>query len=197
MAETLFYYAEGTEQRGPYTLEQLYGFSLTPDTLVWYQGLNDWTRAADAPLTAVLFRKAAAPEPRRFEAPRQTVAAAPHPYEPREPRVEDNYPQPTENDRETQPALRTDSNVEDYIPTHLNWAVWGMVLCFPFGIPSLVNATRVNGLCSDGYIDAAREASARAKMWGKVAVIVGSVLWGIYLSALIAEIMLSAVVSYY
>lgn len=35
------------EQRGPYTLEQLPGSGVTPETYVWCKGMADWQQAAD------------------------------------------------------------------------------------------------------------------------------------------------------
>ncbi len=34
---------------GPFSAQQLVDTGLTPDTLVWYEGLPDWTRAANIP----------------------------------------------------------------------------------------------------------------------------------------------------
>ena len=44
-----YYFANGAEQRGPFTLEELAGFGLRPDTLVWREGMLDWQRADSIP----------------------------------------------------------------------------------------------------------------------------------------------------
>ena len=36
-------------QRGPFTIEELADMNLTPDTPVWYEGLDNWITAAEAP----------------------------------------------------------------------------------------------------------------------------------------------------
>lgn len=45
-----FFYSDGAEQFGPYSLEELKEKDIQPDTLVWYQGLDEWTPAIDAAL---------------------------------------------------------------------------------------------------------------------------------------------------
>lgn len=36
-------------QRGPFTIEELANMNLTPDTPVWYEGLDNWITAAESP----------------------------------------------------------------------------------------------------------------------------------------------------
>ncbi|CAN5346640.1 hypothetical protein BH09PLA1_BH09PLA1_25500 [soil metagenome] len=40
-----YFFANGHEQRGPYSLDELASFGLRPDTLVWHEGLSEWQRA--------------------------------------------------------------------------------------------------------------------------------------------------------
>src|SRR3954471_5798246 len=44
-----YYFANGTERRGPHSLEELLSFGLRPDALVWREGLSDWQRADSLP----------------------------------------------------------------------------------------------------------------------------------------------------
>lgn len=37
-----YFFANGNEQRGPYSVEQLAALGLRPDTLVWREGLAEW-----------------------------------------------------------------------------------------------------------------------------------------------------------
>lgn len=39
-----YYYAVGTEQKGPFKIEQLAQLNLRPDTLVWREGMPNWQR---------------------------------------------------------------------------------------------------------------------------------------------------------
>jgi hypothetical protein len=52
------------------------------------------------------------------------------------------------------------------IPNYLWQAIAVTVLCcLPLGIPAIVYAAKINALVASGQIDAAKEASAKAKMW--------------------------------
>src|SRR5438874_1857487 len=44
-----YYFADGDVQRGPFSLTDLAGFGLRPDTLVWRDGLAEWRRADAVP----------------------------------------------------------------------------------------------------------------------------------------------------
>jgi len=42
-------------QLGPFGLAELPSLGITPDTMIWYEGLAVWTEAGKAPLTASMF----------------------------------------------------------------------------------------------------------------------------------------------
>lgn len=57
-----YYILNGSEQQGPYTIDQLRG-RVTPQTYVWREGLADWIQAINLPeLSAVLLPEASAPQ---------------------------------------------------------------------------------------------------------------------------------------
>lgn len=65
--------------------------------------------------------------------------------------------------------------------------VWGILTtlfcCLPFGIVSIVQAAKVDGLYNSGQYQAAVEASASAKKWALIAAgagIVGALLYGVF-----------------
>lgn len=56
------------------------------------------------------------------------------------------------------------------IPNYLWQSIVVTILCcWPFGIPAIIFAAKVNGLVAQGNIAEAQEASAKAKMWCWVA----------------------------
>jgi hypothetical protein len=62
----------------------------------------------------------------------------------------------------------------------LTWAIVAVFCCWPFAIPAIINATKVNDLWNRGDQAGAMEAQAQAKKWTKYAFIFGSiwiVLW--------------------
>jgi hypothetical protein len=58
-----YYLHDGQAQRGPYTLEELRSESVTVETLIWYDGITDWTKASDVDSLKELFRKGPPPLP--------------------------------------------------------------------------------------------------------------------------------------
>ncbi|MBB6121397.1 CD225/dispanin family protein [Nocardiopsis algeriensis] len=62
----------------------------------------------------------------------------------------------------------------------LTWAIVAIFCCWPFAIPAIVNATKVNDLWNRGDQAGALAAQAQAKKWTKIAFIlgiIGIVLW--------------------
>lgn len=71
-----YYILNGSEQQGPYTIDQLRG-RVTPQTLVWREGLPDWIRAGDLPeLSGLLAPEGTVPPPTQG----QTVGTKPKDY---------------------------------------------------------------------------------------------------------------------
>ncbi|MBQ6613281.1 MAG: CD225/dispanin family protein [Alistipes sp.] len=65
---------------------------------------------------------------------------------------------------------------------HLAFAIVSTLLfCWPFGIPAIVNASKVNRLWNQGQYNEAYAASARAKKWCITSLILGIVFWVIYI----------------
>jgi hypothetical protein len=56
-----YYFADGDQQRGPYTLEALRTVGLKPDVLVWHDGLPEWKPASAMPELASLFESSPTP----------------------------------------------------------------------------------------------------------------------------------------
>jgi len=76
---------------------------------------------------------------------------------------------------------------------YLAWSIITTALCFwPFGIPAIVNATRINKCNQQGDFEGARQAAKKSKTWSIVSGCVGIVVWIIYIvaySALLANLM--------
>lgn len=52
-----FYVVIDDEQQGPYTIDELANFGITPETEVWTEGMDDWGTAADVPQLDRLFEQ--------------------------------------------------------------------------------------------------------------------------------------------
>ena len=53
-----YYYNQGGQPVGPVDLDALRSVGLTPNTLVWHEGMTDWQQACELPELADLFPQA-------------------------------------------------------------------------------------------------------------------------------------------
>lgn len=76
----------------------------------------------------------------------------------------------------TQTPARPDNNLVK--------SIIAILLCWPFGIPAIINSQKVNSLYDSGNYAAAEEASKQASKWSKIGIIVGAI--GIALNVFIS-----------
>lgn len=59
-----YFFLKGIEQKGPFTIEQLYDKELNYDTLIWTEGMENWAKLKDVPeLVQILKPKCTPPPP--------------------------------------------------------------------------------------------------------------------------------------
>ena len=160
MEKNYFYIAKDGAQIGPRTLEELRQAPLEPETLVWYEGLPDWTRAGEiGELNALINGQ-------------ESVTPPPAPV-------------PCADAPKTEPAPE-----QPPFPKPKNWLVESILLtifcCLPFGIVSIVYATKVDNLWYlKQYVEAERASrNAKTFFWWGLALSLGGGL--IYLMLIIA-----------
>ena len=129
-----YYYADGDDRGGPIDLGALRALGLTPDTLVWREGMADWRPAGELPELAELFAlpsAAAAPPPVPEGRP-----FAPPPTSPLDgqPRAATPAPRPKRYDDLGRTAPPKTWLVESIVAT--------ILCCLPFGFAGIVNASR-------------------------------------------------------
>lgn len=72
------------------------------------------------------------------------------------------------------------------VDNNLGWAIGSIFVCWPFGIPSLIKSLQVQSLWAQGQFQQAEHSAAEAKKWGKIGIIVGASLLGLYVLGFIA-----------
>ena len=69
---------------------------------------------------------------------------------------------------------------------NLVWAIIATLLCcWPFGIPAIISASKVDRLWAAGCHNEAVQAAADAKKWATIAAVVAGVCWAFYVLVLI------------
>ncbi len=135
-----WYFAKHGKQEGPVDLASLQGKlqsgEIAPTDLVWKEGMAEWTPAGEVPELAT------APAASSLAAPSAGGVAA-------------------------GPVVRQAAPVAHApVPNFLVPAILVTIFCcWPFGIPAIVFAAKVDGLVSRGDIAGAQYASDQAKMW--------------------------------
>lgn len=74
-----YYLVKDNQQLGPFPIEQLLGNGLTPQSLVWCEGMANWTQASQVPELAPLFA------PQQPQVPTPAPTPAPAPVQPQQP----------------------------------------------------------------------------------------------------------------
>lgn len=75
--------------------------------------------------------------------------------------------------------------------THLTKAILITIFCcLPFGIASIIHASRVSSAYAIGNYDYALEESQKANKWAKVGIIVGIIYYVIYIGIMTATILM-------
>ncbi len=149
-----YYYSDGQERFGPFTLEELHAKSLSKDTLIWYEELDDWKKAGDLPELAPLF---------------EMPAASPPFSQSESPSVTPSSPSVLDSSTETKPKTWL---VESILVT--------ILCCLPFGIAGIINAAKVDSRYAAGDYVGAKKSSDEAKKWTIIGLIAGVVVMLLY-----------------
>ena len=120
-----YYIIRNDQQAGPYTLEELAAMEITPDTVVWTEGMTDWAPAREVSELNSLFTRSVQTPP-SYGAP-----AAPQYH--REPQ----YSRP--------PQYNTPAEQPPMPPTYLAWSIAVTILCCLIGgIVAIVYSSQVS-----------------------------------------------------
>ena len=155
-----WYFAKNGVQMGPIGIDELKAKLASGEVsgtdMVWREGMPDWRKAGEVQELAVI---SAAPQQ---VVPQPTLSASNSPYSP--------------------PAANPGYSAGGVIPNYL-WQsiVVTIFCCWPFGIPAIVYAAKVDGMKARGDIQGAVSASNSAKMWCLVSLGVWLVVAVIYI----------------
>lgn len=189
-----YYIGKNNERLGPFPLEKLISNGLTPDSLVWCQGMPGWKRATEVPEVAALF----APQPPAQPQPNYTVQAqsyqqsAPQPqYKQPQPQYQQSqyakpqYQQPAyQQPQYGQPQYQQPQSYNNSIitqPNYLGWniaiTVLSLLICcnlfsLIFGIIGIIYSSGVNSAVNSGDINTAQNKSKTARIMAIIGTII-------------------------
>jgi len=159
-----YYYSDGQERFGPFSLEELRTKPIKKDTLVWHDELDEWREAGELPELAPIFELPTMPPP--VNKPLETPSFTP------------NSPQVLDSSTESKPKTWL---VESILVT--------ILCCLPFGIAGIVNAAKVDSRFASGDYEGAKKSAAEAKKWTLIGLISGVVFMVIYFAFMFMGVM--------
>ena len=152
-----FYIDANNSQQGPVPAERLKDYGVTKSTMVWAEGMANWTEAGQVEDLTPLFAPPAAP-------------FTPQPQPQPQPQYGQQQPQPQS---QPQGMGKPDSN--------LIWALLCTFFCCQIlGIIAIVKACEVDGKWNSGDYAGAIASSESAKKWSMWGAISGVVFWVLY-----------------
>jgi len=150
-----YFYSDGESQFGPYTYEELSSFDLSPDTLIWYPGLDTWVELKESDKLRSLLFKGKKP---MIDLPEEQV---PEIFQPNEPEAR----------ADGIPGLDNEGTAKRKPPK--NWLLESILVtllcCNPLAIVAIIYAAQVDTTFYEGDREKAEQFSSNAALWVRVA----------------------------
>lgn len=182
-----YYYSLDGQQLGPVTIEELKTIGITKDTLVWKNGMDDWKAARLVEELDFIFEPT--PPPLQTE---NDLEVTPVNKEPLEEVKHEAAARPEESSKSTTTTASATSPKTPLYPKPFNWLVPSILVtlfcCLPFGIVSIIYASKVDRLYFAGDYIGAVKSSSSAKKWVLIAAALGVIAAIIYLLVSVAAI---------
>lgn len=144
-------------QQGPYTLEEFAQLPVTPSTPVWYEGLERWMPAGEAPATAAVFNATAETAPEEPATVGPSIAPAAASYSGGRLSLND-----------------VDDKNNPCPPTFIGWSIFILICCFPIGgILGLIFSNMVGSAYRAGNYRSAARMSEAAEWTIMISIVIG------------------------
>lgn len=173
-----YYIGPNNQQQGPVPPEQLRSRGVTGETMVWKAGMAQWQKAKDVPELSRYFAGSPYNAGNSFD-DQSTRFTAPPPNYGNNANYGNYGPQYAGQFGGNQPTgPKPDS--------HLVWAILTTIFCcLPFGVVSIVYASKVDSAWRMGQQMEAEESSRKAKNWAWASALSALAVWVIYIIAIV------------
>lgn len=152
-----YYIVQGNEPKGPFSLEQLKKYDITPETLVYNESMTNWTPAGNVPeLRKLIFGIVTPP-----------IATPPT----------NMYQQPAYTNQPIPPCPKT-WLAESILVT--------LFCCLPFGIVGIIKAYSVSSAYENSDFTKAKHNSRKARKWVLISLICGIIAYLLFVAITLA-----------
>ena len=157
--DTKYYLAVNNKQEGPYNLQQLRDMNLDANTLVWYDGLDEWKKLSNLPILSSQLTKTETPPP--FDEEKYVI--------------ENNtvVPMPTQGVNQ---FGYININKKTKPNNYLAEAIFSLLFCCPIALIAVYKSLQVNKLYNKGLHDEAKHAAKQARNFALLAVAAGFII---------------------
>lgn len=186
------------QKKGPYTLNELASRELTPETMIWTEGMTDPCPASEFEELRQLLGQQS-PQTQQYQQPHQGMQGQPNPQAPNYNAAPQGqqYQQPPQGmqgqPNQQAPQYSSDGStanpfttippsqeIEGVLPpNYLVWSIILIFLCLPGGIGATIYSSRVGSCYNRGDYKGAWEASRTAQAWVKWSSIVFLIFLGL------------------
>lgn len=177
-----FYLDAQNQQHGPVSVTRFAECGVSASTLIWCQGMDNWTPASAVPEVREWLEQHQAEQPLHEASAEAASSHAPHDAA--------SAGSAQENPRAPSPGAYGHPYNPTYIPcppTHLVWAILStLCCCLPLGIVAIVKSCQVSSYYAHGRYDEALIASDDARQWSLYALLAGllipliKIVWGLF-----------------
>lgn len=179
-----YYFVIDGKQYGPVKLDEVSALGITPTTLTWYEGMDNWAQAAAIPEIAdIIYAK----QKTETEKPATTVPDEMPPVP-----EQNNQIQGTPSHPKEQPAIHPAESDDECPQPHLGLAIFSAIM-FPTGIAAIVKTSLIKPRWQQGRYDDARWLAKTARKVSITSIILGAIMLALVITYYIA--LISALVS--
>lgn len=164
--DSYYYLDSNNKQCGPVSSVDLLRMGISPQTMVWKQGMSNWMPASSLPELSHLFQSAPPPPGvGQNQGPVYTYDSTPQ------------YPNQSG-------GFNQGSNTPYTPPKPDNYLVWSILVtlfcCLPAGVYAIILSSKVDSLYASGNYDEAQRNADEAKKWCIISAVISLVIGIIY-----------------
>jgi|GEM_PF-2812309 len=172
-----YFVLDGEENKGPFSFDEVLAQEITPETYLWYYGLDGWKYANELDEFRDYFASITPPPPipkpvEPTTVPKTVIEGVEKPFESAMGEAENTTIAIDYTNQQAQAP---------YGPFPENYLAYSiivtLIMCLPIGVVAIYYSTQVHPLYFKGDVVGALKASQSAKQWCTIGFIIAAIFW--------------------